>query len=102
MLHNIKIKKIDVFKGLIFGKDREHIEEELIGKLRGTIYNFLDLGLKSNHRGLEEDASEQYLPRFITGGYYSLFENSNKELTKKVLANATEDNIIKLKDEFHE
>lgn len=99
---NIKIKKIDVFKGLIFGKDREHIEEELIGKMRSTIFYFLDLGLKSNHRGLEEDASEQYLPRYITGEYYSLFENSNKELTKKVLANVTDDNIIKLKDEFHE
>lgn len=99
---NIKVKKRDVFRGLILGKDREHIEEELIGKIRHTIYNFLYLGLKSNHRGLEEDASEQYLPRYIAGEYFSLFENSKKELTKKVLANATEENIIKLKDEFHE
>ena len=60
----------------------------------------MNLGLKSNHRGLEEDASEQYLPRYIAGEYLSLFENSKKELTIKLLDNATEENIKSLNEEF--
>lgn len=101
--YNLKIfiKKRDVFKRLILGKNIEHIEEESLGNIKRTIYNFLNLGLKSNHRGLEEDASEQYLPRYIASEYFSLFENSKKELTIKVLDNAFEENIKSLKKEFH-
>ena len=96
----ISIKKRDVFKRLILGKDIEHIEIESLGKIKRIINNFLNLGLKSNHRGLEEDASEQYLPRYIAGEYLSLFENSKKELTIKLLDNATEENIKSLNEEF--
>lgn len=96
----ISIKKRDVFKRLILGKDIEHIEIESLGKIKRTIHYFLNLGLKRNHRGLEEDASEQYLPMYIAGEYYSLFENSKKELTIKVLDNATEENIKNFKEEF--
>lgn len=96
----IFIKKRDVFKRLISGKDIEHIEIESLGKIRRITSSFLNLGLKSNHRGLEVDASEQYLLRYIVGEYFFHFKNSKKDLTVKVLNNATEENIISLKEEF--
>ena len=96
----IFIKKRDVFKRLIFGKDMEHIEIEYLGKIKRSINNFLNLGLKSNHRGLEEYASEQYIPSSIASEYFYLLENS--KLTKEVLDNASKKNIKSLSKEFYE
>ncbi len=101
-IYNIDIKKIDILKGLLFGIDREHDEAESLRDIRQSIHRFLYLGLKSNHRGLEEEASEQYLPKYIAGEYFNIFEESKMGLTKKVLDNATVENITKLKEEFHE
>ncbi len=98
--YKINVKKIDVLKGLLLGKEREHTEAESLGYIRRAIHDFLYFGLKSNHIGLEEEVSEQYLPGYIAGKYFSYFEKSMIGQTKKVLCNVTEENIKRFDDEF--
>ncbi len=99
-MDGMKIRKAEILMGLFFGKEREHIKLESLKNMRRSIHNFMYLGLESDHRGLENDASEQYTPRYIAGKYFFHFQESEINSAKKVLANVTEEKVKKLNDEF--
>lgn len=99
-MDGIKIRKVEILEGLFFGKKRGNIKLESLKNMRRSIHDFMYLGLKSDHRGLENDASEQYTPRYIAGKYLNHFQEPEINSTKELLANVTEEKVNKLNEEF--
>ncbi len=90
----------DVFGGLVLRKERKHNQLESVRNIRRLFGDFMYYGLNSDLRGLEKDVSEGYLPKFIAGRYLSFFDANEIEFTKRVIVNATEENVKKMNDEF--
>ena len=75
-------------------------EVKVLRKMRDDLHDFSYYGLGSNFRGLEEDASTQYTPRYIAGEYLHYFTDDDVSFTKKVISRVDKDSINKLKEDL--
>jgi hypothetical protein len=96
----IQVKKLDVIKSLL-GKERDHQYISVLRKMLSDLHGFLYLGLGSTFRGLEEDASEQFTPRYIAGEYLHIFNDDQIEFTKRIIRRINKESIDELKKDLH-
>jgi hypothetical protein len=70
----------------LLGRKINHSYLSFLRKMRDDLHDFSYYGLGSNFRGLEEDASTQYTPRYIAGEYLHYFTDDDVSFTKKVIS----------------
>lgn len=95
----IQVRKLDALEYLLGIKiDPSYVS--ILKKMRDDLHDFSYYGLGSNFRGLEEDASTQYTPRYIAGEYLHYFKEDDVSFAKSIIRGVDKDSVNKLKEDL--